>query len=77
MPLLKIGHEVLTAFCEKCKCCLATDGHCGTCHVTKTIERLCGCGNCPAKAHDYLEREKARQQRIAAKRAMYNAIYNL
>lgn len=77
MPLLKIGHEVLTAFCVSCKCCLADSGHCGTCHVTKSIERLCGCGNCPTKAHDYLEREQIRQKRIAARKAELARIHNL
>jgi hypothetical protein len=72
MSVLKIGAEVLTVFCVDCKCCLARSGHCAKCHTAKAIKTLCGCGDCQAKAKDYLERESIRQRRVAAARAIRN-----
>lgn len=66
--MLTIDNEVLTMFCEQCKCCLAKGTHCGTCHVKKPIEKLCGCGKCVEKAQDYLARETARIARVATTR---------
>jgi len=56
--LTKLNNEVLTALCTNCKCCLADSAHCHTCHINIPIEDLCGCGNCKAKADDFLERVK-------------------
>jgi hypothetical protein len=69
VQLRMLDNEVLTMFCSQCKCCLATGTHCGTCHLKKPIEKLCGCGNCVERAQDYLEREKARVARVEANRA--------
>jgi len=69
--VIKIGTEVFTVFCVKCKCCLARTGHCAKCHTVKTIKTLCGCGgNCLARAEDYLERETMRQRRVDTARAL-------
>lgn len=73
---LKLGNEVLTVFCPDCKCCLASTSHCGTCHTKKAIKTLCGCGNCVQRAQDYLDREEARQARMAVNLSAARAIAN-
>lgn len=56
VKLFKLEGEILTALCNDCKCCLADDTHCWQCHVTKSIDKLCGCNNCKSKIEDYVER---------------------
>lgn len=55
--------EKMTALCSKCKCCLADDTHCWNCHVEKSIDDLCDCGQCKLLIKDFLEREEARRLR--------------
>jgi len=65
--------EILVSLCKECKCCIPLDGHCYVCHTEQSIDKMCGCGNCPAMAKDYAEREamriKNRSWRSSPKRA--------
>lgn len=55
-----VGSEVLAALCSNCKCCLADGPHCWTCHTTKAIAKLCGCGDCDGQAKLFAETEAIR-----------------
>lgn len=62
----KVRHlngDVLTVFCNDCKCCLGSDHHCAKCHMKKSVETLCGCGTCLERLEEYLERVAAKQRR--------------
>jgi hypothetical protein len=71
--MLTFDHEIISMFCNKCKCCLAQGRHCGTCHATKEIDKLCGCGSCVERALDFIEREKVRIRIRDERRAQRNA----
>jgi hypothetical protein len=66
--MAKVDGEILTALCHKCKCCLANGSHCWQCHVTMSIQKLCGCDECPAKIDDYKERLAMRSNILNIKR---------
>lgn len=68
-----IDAQVVTALCKECKCCLANAEHCYICHTKKAMETLCGCGSCPAKIEDYIERTEATKRRRLAIRSYQNA----
>ncbi len=67
-------NELISMFCEKCKCCLAEGPHCGTCHANKPVDKLCGCGQCEGRVLDFLEREKVRIRIRDERRAQRNAV---
>lgn len=72
--IITLGNEIVSAFCNECKCCLASTTHCATCHSKKEIKTLCGCGECAEKIQDYLEREQARVARVEANRKARTSI---
>lgn len=63
-PNLKmVEGEILISLCNQCKCCLPRAGHCAICHLGTSIAKMCGCGECNAKADSFIEIEAERTKR--------------